>query len=916
MTVEKIDINQLVKDPTRTIWLSANAGCGKTYQLTERAVGLLLQGIEPHKLLCLTYTRIAASEMRRRIFARLAELAKQAATSQQGNLARDILISCIEAGNNFKVMTIHSFCQELLKRFPIEAGVAEHFEVADEVVTTLLHRKTFYKLILKRQQNPKLDGALQQLVRLSKDITDLRQTITKALEHPPPSDPTTHEEKALCLVVDQFKQLFEEEKRQAAVLTYGDLIAKTVQLLEQQNGLSWVNYKLDSSIDHILVDEAQDTSPDQWRVILALCGDFFSGVGTTEQPRSLFVVGDEKQSIYSFQGADLKAFHRVKKYLKTEAGERWLEYELTTNRRSPKELLGLVDKVFASKLMREAITQAPEMTHKAHRISEPCIVELKEFVSQPNSIEQEEAIATRVENLITTGIAKPEEVMILLRKRGSSSYGNKIPIMERIISALKRRGIKVLSSDNRPLIQHLNVMDLMAVAKFCLYPSDDYNLACLLKSPLLGAPLTEAELFELASKREKKPLWDMLKTDPKYKPQTQLLAKFKGVASYLAPFEFYMQVLNIQGEKRLLSYISEAERETVNVFLHKTLAYEKIAEGAISLNGFLTWLEETEQQPPKAETAAEKGSVRIMTVHSAKGLEAPFVIIADAHKGKNRAKDKIFFNHQSQTFNYIPLGEEDSSQEEVVTENALSQAEEEQRLLYVALTRSRNYLMLCGEKPKYPPKGSFPSWYSSVEKAMDKNSIIQSGKLAPTKPEIAPSAAPTPPSWLNPPVSTKTTPQQSPATPEKVQSPLDESVRAIDKGIFIHKLLEVLPTVKGFTPQIAQRLARSYLMDATQAEKCYATACDIVAKYPEFFGANSIAEQELLFEDAIWRIDRLLVEPDKVTIIDFKSGSKRLLPKYKEQLNNYRKVVKAKWQDRTVTGGILWTDENQFEVLF
>ena len=947
-------LRERISEPSLSFWVSASAGTGKTYQLTQRAVGLLLKRCDPEKLLCLTHTRNAAAQMRERIFAELAALTKTGSDKERRR-ATHLLIDCIEAGNGLRVMTIHSFCEELLQRFPLEAGVSERFEVADDAQAQMLERQTLNRLIAERRGDETLKNCLDLLVRKNKNFKDLKGLIRAALEYPfepikPPKDAQEEEKNsyALAYVAKRFREQFERQKRLNGVLTFEDLIDKATELLEKDNGLSWVNYKLDSRIEHILLDEAQDTSPKQWRVVRALAGDFFSGEGARDAKRSIFVVGDEKQSIYGFQGADLAELGRIRLALRREAGERWREESLTENRRSPSAILSFVDGVFGEAKLAAAISSEGEIKHSAAKgnANNPAVIEIEEpFAKNDGQASEPEwrladHIATKVKKLLDAKLAVPEEIMILLQERGK--------LMDPITFALKKQGIKVLSDDNKPIHEHLCIMDLAAVGRFCLYPNDDYNLACLLKSPLLdGSGINEETLWRLLYRRRGS-LWRAVREDEALAKQIALLTEYLAIGGRLPPFEFYMRVLGGGGENRLLANVSEAERETVNIFINKALSFEKLMPTNPSLIGFLDWLQETEQLPPSSEGSSQQGFVRVTTVHRAKGLEAAVVILADAAKLHKAHQARVLFAAGEKRLLYAhKKGDWDERFTELAAKKEENEVKERQRLLYVAFTRSKNRLIITGSLPareakKNPP---FPSWHCSALTAVkseaeetrrgshhqgcnqgDSIYRLAIGEMPrKTAAELVQSPGELP-NWAEPPSSPPASGKNGDGLPTKrglglpQASPLAEESQAKQLGKYIHKLLEVLPeTPEEQRREVAEQLMTSHHLSDEEFASCYGRAISIIKRFAWIFaGENSTAEREFILKhEGRWRrgrIDRLVVATEGVTVVDFKSGSRKHLPNYLEQLHFYHAAIKHTWGGR-VRSGILWTDEPNFELM-
>ena len=448
---------------------------------------------------------------------------------------------------------------------------------------------------------------------------------------------------------------YEELKSQRAVLDYDDLIERASELLHRPGKTEWVLYKLDARIDHILVDEAQDTSPRQWAIVLKLTEEFFAGAGARDGARSLFVVGDEKQSIYSFQGADLASFRSVRERLQVRAAaaDRPILGELLDRSfRSVPAVLAVVDAVFALPEAQGGVGEPGRvMHHETERANAPGLVELwplarpaeAEPAGEPwplpgvprNRDEPERRVARAIartirdwldrrEILESTGLpVRPGDVMILLGRRGI--------LQERLVRALRQAGVPAAGADRLALSEHIAVRDLVALGRAVLLPEDDLNLACLLKSPLLG--LDEDDLFQLAWDRGEASLFDRLRDAAnvetgRFEHALARLTSWMDRADFMPPFEFYTWALGAGGgRRRLLARLGPEAAEPIEAFLSQTLAYEQ--GHPATLEGFLHWLGLGSDQL-KRDPDLARDVVRVTTVHGAKGLEAPIVFLADA----------------------------------------------------------------------------------------------------------------------------------------------------------------------------------------------------------------------------------------------------------------------------------------------
>ncbi|MFZ1429164.1 MAG: UvrD-helicase domain-containing protein, partial [Geminicoccaceae bacterium] len=511
--------------------------------------------------------------------------------------------------------------------------------------------------------------------------------------------------------IDAYEQL----KQRAASLDYDDLIERARELLQRPGKTEWVLFKLDARIDHVLVDEAQDTSPQQWEVILKLTDEFFAGAGARTRPRTLFVVGDEKQSIYSFQGADLANFRRVRDLLRSraEAAQTPVRAELLDRSfRSVPAVLAVIDAVFALPEAREGVVEADAMlAHATERVHAPGLVELwplarpadHEAAGEPwplpdaprPSDEPERRVARAIARTIRQWLDQGEilestgrpvragDILILLGRRGI--------VQELIIRALKQAGVPVAGADRLALRDHIAVQDLVALGRAMLLPEDDLNLACLLKSPLVG--LDEQALFDLAWNRGADSLIERLRAAAEVEPRRFAVAYAKLAgwlqrADFMPPFEFYAWVLGADGgRRRMLARLGPDAVEPIEAFLGQTLAYEQGHPAA--MEGFLHWLG-LDSGVLKRDAEKVRDMVRLATVHGAKGLEAPIVILADAGPRGRSQRGRLLWSEPVADGTGVELpfwraarANRDGLTERIAQRENARDLEERRRLLYV-----------------------------------------------------------------------------------------------------------------------------------------------------------------------------------------------------------------------------------------
>ncbi|MGB3627068.1 MAG: UvrD-helicase domain-containing protein, partial [Henriciella sp.] len=550
---------------------------------------------------------------------------------------------------------------------------------------------------------------------------------------------------------------YDDGKKRRAALDFDDLIQQTKGLLTRGGVAEWVLYKLDGGLTHILLDEAQDTSPDQWVLINALVEEFRSGMGAerSTDPRTQFTVGDKKQSIYSFQGADPERFLTEKRVF--AAAEEALHGQanmpdMTMSFRSTSDVLSYVDAVFNQDVFAgDPFTETPpdeadELNHMASRADQPGRVDL--WAIEPHTDEDEgdpwdapldhisegspkNTLAKKVAGEIRAMIDRkdpvwqgkaqrpvsPEDILILVRKRG--------PLFEALIKALKAEKLPVAGADRLVLLDHIGVQDCLNLIRFALFPGDDLTLAEILRGPFCGLVDDDNDLFTLAHDRRRgETLWDRLSTsvDPRILPARHFCEDLIA-HRHLPAFDFLSRALtlrragNLSGWDRLIQRLGEPARDPVSALIDRALGYD-MGEAA-SLQSFLAEIEGDDSQL-KRDLAEADGEIRVMTVHGAKGLQAPIVILPDT-TAPEKADTNGLFMVEGKTPVYSPNKKEDPPLlERLRLERKTAQARESRRLLYVALTRAQDRLIIAGAYAGrkggagYTPDG----WYGLCRAAM------------------------------------------------------------------------------------------------------------------------------------------------------------------------------------------------------
>ncbi|MBX4958493.1 double-strand break repair helicase AddA [Rhizobium lentis] len=1136
----------IASDPERSAWVSANAGSGKTHVLTQRVIRLLLAGARPSAILCLTYTKAAASEMSNRVFERLADwvvlddadlsrriMQIEGAAPDALKLAeaRRLFAKALETPGGLKIQTIHAFCEALLHQFPLEANVAGHFSVLDDRAAAALlsdarralltatapeegsalaeafayvldlgdesglenlladivanrnairrftaaaERRGGVEAVLRERLGltagdtesriaaqywplPELSGGMLELylsladqrggakaqevaygLRLaSRERDEARraemlekifltakgepksdsQFLVKAMlaEAPQLTSAIAVARAHIVASRDRLKLMrmcgatqaalvlagrlnhdYEELKKQRSQLDFEDLITRTADLLTKSGVGPWIHYKLDRGIDHILVDEAQDTSPIQWSVIQSLAGDFFSGESARSIVRTLFAVGDEKQSIYSFQGARPERFSeesdRTRRRV-SESGQSFSSVRLPLSFRSTADVLEAVDQIFRTSDNARGLSALGEpVVHRSSRIGHPGAVDLWEMIAPEAVVKEEDwtapfdatpesapaaILARRIAHAVGTLVGRETivdkgkerlieagDILVLVRKRDA--------FVNALTRALKRRGdIPVAGADRLTLTSHIAVQDLLALGRFLLLPEDDLSLAAVLKSPLFD--FSEDDVFAIAGLRgDNESVWNHLKRfaadgTERFRAAVERLELFLRQSRRLSVHDFYARVLGSHGGRRqFLARLGTEVSDILDEFLTFTLDHE--SSGLPGLQSFISTLE---LEAPEVKREQDKGrnEVRIMTVHASKGLEAPIVFLVDggskAFTHTHLPKLRLIETDPDEPPlpAWVPVSDLTNS----LTQNDAARiqmlAEEEyRRLLYVAMTRAADRLIVCGYRgvranadtwhmmistalgEGHPhvetatfsgPDGEWPGirWrvprversFERIDRdeARDSHEALPEGLLRPLPPQ-AELPRPLSPSGAG-------TIVDEDEGSLFVASPLfggkERSDRSLEKGRLIHRMLQALPEIPpagraDAAHRYAERAARFW----PEGER--RRLVDSVLKLLDEGGLQPVLGVEAQPEVSIMgtltlddrryavsgRIDRLAVLADRVVILDYKTNrvppvTEEAVPfAHKAQLAIYREILAPLYPGKRIDCMLVYTE--------
>jgi ATP-dependent helicase/nuclease subunit A len=788
-------------------------------------------------------------------------------------------------------------------------------------------------------------------------------------------------------------QAYRAHKEAGGLLDYDDLIGHSRRLLHDP-GVAWVLYKLDGGIDHLLLDEVQDTAPEQWQVAEALTEEFFAGFGARDDnrvPRSLFAVGDRKQSIYSFQGADAGGFDAARERLaaRVKAGERrWVDGRLDVSFRSTGAVLSLVDAVFAHPEAAEGVEVPGALRHVADRAGHAGSVELWPLapvpIEDPNKgrqlvADRNRALISapqRLADALANWIARQTDGSVMLESQGRPVAPGDILVLVRqrnaftnaLLKALKQRSVPVGGLDRLVLTKQPAVQDLMALGDALLLPQDDLTFASLLTSPLGG--LTDDSLMALATGRPGS-LWETLRAHSGERADWQAAWEFFAAllarVDHVTPHALLVEALGRLGARaRLLARLGPEAAEPIDEMLAAALSHQQVHPP--SLQGFLHWLRQSGAEV-KREQEAAGGAVRIMTVHGAKGQEARIVVLPDTTALPPVPKVCIDWGADPATGNAVPLWSprKEMHCRAIAAPRAASRAKEIQehnRLLYVALTRAQDRVVVCGHAGKRAPPGG--CWYEFVQRAFQalpverlpfgawpgellRHSQPQTAPAAVARAVAVPDVLPVPtwagaaPTWAAarpPPESLRPLPL-APSRPEGAglgpvpasASPLaerDPAGRRFLRGTLIHGLLQHLPDL----PPAGRRAAALAWLDRPGHGLPKGAAAEIaeetlaILDRPELaplFGPGSRAEVPLtgVVGDAAvgGLVDRLAVLPDSVLVADFKTN--RNPPSdvaatpilYLRQMAAYRAVLRGIFPGRAVRCALIWTQAARVSIL-
>lgn len=1037
-----------VRDVKASVWISASAGTGKTKSLIDRILALLLNRAEPSKILCLTYTKAAATEMLSRLSAFVRRFAQMSDTELirelnslgfgEKNLetAKKLYEKSRIPSEWVQIQTIHSFCFGILQKFPLETGLLPGVTICDDqlrfsLIDTAIEkvifdpknrhyceyisyfgtdlRGIFKKKLLDIQKffakfddfdalysdffnithkewifsstldqhllNMIFDGRCAQIFAelsdvflsgskedigkgqilaensvnpsadfanafLTKDGTLLQRLYTNTIAKRYPNYTDKIEkmaQKALEFcelrknyvsaaaniaffsVIRQVINEFSELKRANHCIDFDDVISMTSVLL---NNIEWVMYKIDNSIEHLLIDEAQDTSPEQWGIINTITDEFFANYQTG---KTVFVVGDEKQSIYSFQGADVQIFKKMHDHFQRRSesnGQHFHNVQLNKSYRTTGNILAFVDDIFkntkheTNRCVTSGVVEIVDLFEKNPLPNESDVWSRIPLYEQAATETSDEKLAKYIAHFIRHTIdsrvfvesrnraATESDFMILFQHRD-------ITTMRKIIHHLRRQNLAVSGIDRTMLKDELIVKDLIVFAQFAVFPYDDLACACVFKSPIVG--MTEEELMQLCISRNDASLWEHTLTHVEIAEKYGLFTLKNQIdqATQASAYDFFSQLLVNGTKEKFIDRFGEKCLESLNDFFDVIVAYEK--DNNPSLQSFLSWFRTAgERIEVKHELYGDDNCIRLMTVHGSKGLQAPFVILADTHFYKNKS-EKILKTDMNMLLWNFSSDMRTNATKQIYAEYDQAEQDESKRRLYVALTRAEDYLCILGQQQT---RKNEKCWYNIIQQNADFEkfrkierydtlTVQRLGQV--TECDVAPQFTSQEqgnfsiPDWYG----NKNELPIATADPCKSAEML--------YGDCVHLLLCELPKYKGKNCEFfADTIINDFDMSDDLKNRAKQEAIAIMHN-PDFefiFASDALSEISFLSGERENRIDKIAFYGNDLWIIDFKTGTyhKTTPREYVEQLRRYREVVSKVFVDKNIKTAILWTE--------
>lgn len=693
---------------------------------------------------------------------------------------------------------------------------------------------------------------------------------------------------SLGKITRAIRQQIESEKERIGVLDFDDLIRKTLDLIK--NGE--IQRTLNARYRYILIDEVQDNDPAQTEIIKILCGD-------PKENNRLFIVGDAKQSIYLFRGADVSGFNTFQKVFAKKP------VELDTSFRTVPEIIGLVNHVFKT-IFRDPteIWDAGYGELTAHREGQNGSVTILRPQGEGNKAEMMINEAKLLASWISDSISK--ERLAVYEKDGTSRparFGDVAILiearthMDKLRYALELYGVPYTEEKGRSFYEKQEVFDFTNLLKAIVYPEEDISLYGVLRSPYFG--ISDAELCRAASNSGGPLIWRLRKYAAEH-PDSKIGKAVGDFARWHAEIgteplvPFLSRLIAESGVLSVYGGLPFGREAAANLEKLIGIARSRSMNRPFSVYEYLgildTCMEEEFDEREGTIAGGEDDRVKILTVHSAKGLEYPVLALCFAGNENKLRVPELMFDAKLGAGISLKLAGEKTGETFVKVCLAPKEREkllaERKRLFYVAMTRARDHLVISGTNGKEGPgANSFLSMYDAgiggypYLPELITEVITEPGELSRIRPKV-------PDGWTDTPLPAKEEGAlQSLTAAVKNRAPSAVEEAAMLRGTALHEVFEGKP---------AEAVVKRYGLHPAAAE-------EFAAKYAAFLASpvmqnavKSICEQEVAysFEGAPLNgvIDRLVQYADgSWMIIDYKTGkpSARELERYESQLAVY-----------------------------
>lgn len=709
-------MNEDYLDISKSIMISSPAGSGKTEKLARRYISLLKGGTDVERILAITFTDKAAAEMKERIL----------------NILKaedhDLFEKIKEKVPRMRISTIHSFCLKLLKRFAIDLGIDPSLEVLDGFTQGILWSEAVYEALLEESRTGK--GAFSEILKregikgwnklfsLLEEIHTKRPDIELALRNntiingEPERFP--HLEDIISLYSSCLDR-YREKKLKGSLLDYNDLELIAYEAITKNPEWQNILFSFDEHTDHILIDEFQDTSSLQWRIIDKLTEEWRSGLGAKIDQGikpTIFLVGDDKQSIYSFRGANVDIFKRARKILSEWLNDQYHFIEIEENYRSLPTIVNFVNSLF-ERIMTPDLADKPGAVKyspfKPEREGSGevrlCVIE---SIGNIRVDRKREAlyIANRIIEIVNKlevydgkikRNARHADMAILLRSRTHLS------IFE---DALRQYEIPFVVVKGIGFYQSPEVSILRDILFFLIDQKDDYSLFNILRSPLFSIGYkTILDIVAKSPSTEAGFLFSFLQESSREEKIRRALSHITNWLDMSKNLPYAVLLEKILNETEGWKYFSEPQRyRNVKKFLRiiEDLEFRGMSEIEIRENLIRA---SSSPDEPKANINSERiDAVRIMTIHAAKGLQFPIVFLPCLDEEGSRSGRFVM----EESGDRLRIAYEDDSAQR--KENPLfsrekdRSLEEDKRVFYVAVTRAMDHLYMSGIR-KDKPKG-------------------------------------------------------------------------------------------------------------------------------------------------------------------------------------------------------------------